>query len=172
MDLETLIMLLPFAFTLHNFEEVLGMEKWTNSIPSYIHEPVTTKQFGIAVLLFSILGFIIAFTKSYFQTDKDYYFVIAGFAGMIFLNVFLPHLLATILLRKYSPGIITGLLINLPLTVLILNKMADSQILSVKQLIVTIIIGGLIGVFLAFTFLKIGKKVDEKCKKRIANKDS
>ncbi len=162
-------MLLPFAFTLHNFEEVLGMEKWTKSIPSYIHKPVTTRQFGIAVLLFSILGFIITYTKIYFQTEKDYYFVITGFAGMIFLNVFLPHLLATILLRKYSPGIITGLFINLPLTVLILNKMTHSQILSVKQLIVTIVIGGLIGVFLAFTFLKIGKRIDERYKKRTAN---
>ncbi|MEZ4906887.1 MAG: HXXEE domain-containing protein [Saprospiraceae bacterium] len=162
MELKTLIMLLPLAFTLHNIEEVLGMEKWTKSIPSYIHKPVTTKQFGIAVLLFSILGFIIIYTKSYFHTEKDYYFVITGFAGMIFLNVFLPHLLATIILRKYSPGIITGLFINLPLSILILYKILISQILSIWQLIITIIIGGLMGILLAYIFLKIGKQIEDK----------
>jgi hypothetical protein len=108
-------MLLPFAFALHNLEEVLGMEKWTKSVPEYIHKPVTTRQLGIAVLLFSILGFVVTLTKSFYQTEQYYYFVIAGFAGMLFLNVFLPHLTATVFLKKYSPGVISGLLINLPL---------------------------------------------------------
>jgi hypothetical protein len=156
MELKTLIILLPFAFTIHNIEEVFGMEKWSNSIPSYIHKPVTIKQFGIAVLIFSILGFVISFTKGVYSTEEYYYLIIAGFAGMILINVFIPYLLATIYLRKYSPGIITGLVMNLPVTVLILVSLNQSHILSIKQIVTSTIIGGIIGAFLAYTFLGIG----------------
>ncbi|QTE21802.1 HXXEE domain-containing protein [Polaribacter cellanae] len=162
LNLNTLIILLPFAFALHNFEEILGMEKWTKSIPIFIHKPVTTRQFGIAVILFTILGFAITFSKELYQTEKYYYLIITGFSGMLFLNVFFPHLLAVIYLRKYAPGIITGLLINLPLTITILLLVKDSEILSQKQMIFSVIAGGLIGIFLAFIFLKIGKFWDFK----------
>ncbi|MFV0529922.1 MAG: HXXEE domain-containing protein [Flavobacteriales bacterium] len=162
MELNTLIILLPFAFTLHNLEEVLGMEKWTKSVPSYIHKPVTTRQFGIAVLIFSILGFVVTLTKDIYQTEKYYYFVIAGFSGMMLLNVFLPHLFATMFLRKYAPGVISGLLINLPLTTWILISLRNFRILTIEQLIISILSGGIIGVFLAFIFLKIGEQIDKK----------
>ncbi|WP_109853423.1 HXXEE domain-containing protein [Aquimarina sp. AU58] len=162
LNLNTLITLLPFAFALHNFEEVLGMEKWTKSIPSFIHKPVTTRQFGIAVTLFTILGFIVTFSKELYLTEKYYYSIITGFAGMLFLNVFFPHLLAMIYLRKYAPGIITGLLINLPLTMAILLLVKDSKILSQGQIALLVIAGGLIGIFFAFIFLKIGKFLDVK----------
>jgi hypothetical protein len=164
MELKTLIYLLPFAFTIHNIEEFCGMEKWTKSIPSYIHKPVTTKQFGIAVLIFSISGFVVCFTKGVYSTEEYYFNIIAGFAGMILLNVFMPHLLATIYLKKYSPGIITGLVINLPLTALILVSLNQSYILSIKQIVICTITGGIIGAFLAYTFLEIGKYFDKRKK--------
>jgi hypothetical protein len=170
MDLSTLIILLPFAFTLHNLEEVLGMEKWSKSVPSYIHKPVTTGQFGIATLLFSILGFAVTLTKVFYQTELYYYFVITGFAGMILINVFIPHLSATIYLKKYAPGVISGLLINLPLTTLILISLKNSRILSIEQIVTATIIGGIIGVFLAFAFLKVGEQIDKNYKKQTTKK--
>lgn len=162
LDLSTLIILLPFAFALHNFEEVLGMEKWTKSIPSFIHEPVTTRQFGVAVTIFTILGFAITFSKALYQTENYYYFIITGFSGMLLLNVFFPHLLAVIFFRKYAPGVITGLLVNLPLTITILLSIKGSEILSQKEMIFSVIAGALIGIVLAFIFLKIGKFFDIK----------
>lgn len=118
--LNLLIPLLPFAFALHNIEEVFGMEKWTKSIPPFIHKTVTILQFGIAVGLFTILGFIITFAPIYSQAEICYWYIVAGFSGMLLLNVFMPHLIATIYLRRYAPGVITGVLINLPLTTIIL----------------------------------------------------
>jgi hypothetical protein len=169
MDLSTLIILLPFAFTLHNLEEVLGMEKWSKSVPSYIHKPVTTRQFGIATLLFSVLGFAVTFTKGFYHTELYYYFVMSGFAGMMLINVFIPHLIATIYLKKYAPGVLSGLLINLPLTILVLIAFKNSQILSIEQIRITIIMGGVIGVILAFVLLKVGEEFDKNYKKHTNN---
>jgi hypothetical protein len=164
-NIDLLTSILPFAFALHNLEEVFGMEKWSKSIPSFIHQPVTTRQFAIAVGLFTILGFAIIFLKNYFQTEKCYLFVLTGFAGMLFLNVFFPHLIATIYLKKYAPGIITGLLINLPLTTIILWAIYDSKKLTIGQISLSAFIGGLVGIVLAFSFLKIGKYLDRRIMK-------
>ena len=169
-NLYLLISILPFAFALHNIEEVFGMEKWTKSIPSFIHQPVTTRQFAIAVGLFTLLGFVIILTKNYYQTEMQYLYMVSGFAGMLFLNVFIPHLIATIYLKKYAPGAITGLLINLPLTTIILCTIIKSQKLTIIQVSISVIIGGIIGIVLAFSFLKIGKIIDNKIKREIINK--
>lgn len=172
LTLNTLITLLPFAFALHNFEEVLGMEKWTKSVPTFIHKPVTTRQFGIAVTLFTILGFIITFSKGLYLSEKYYLTFITGFTGMLFLNVFFPHLLATIYLRKYAPGVITGVFINLPLTIAILFLVNDSRILSLGRIVILVITGGLIGIILAFILLEIGKYGDSKTTTRMKNNES
>ena len=161
MPIYPLITLLPFAFALHNLEEILSMEKYTNSIPSGLHKPVTTRQFGIAVALFTLLGFLVVFLKSYYPSEKIYYFFISGFSGMLLLNVFIPHLIATIYYKKYSPGIITALIINLPLTSWILWLIKNSGILTVHQTVISAISGGIIGLALVFVFLNIGKMIDK-----------
>lgn len=162
-DLDLLIFVLPFAFMLHNLEEIFGMEKWTKSIPRIIHSPVTTRQFAIAVGLFTLLGFVLIFSEN-FLSEKYFLMVVTGFAGMLFLNVFFPHLMATLYFKKYAPGVITGLLINLPLTALILYTIYHSQMLTPKAIILSCFIGGVTGVALAFTFLRVGKYMDDKLK--------
>ena len=141
----------------HNLEETFGMEKWTNNIPLFIHPPVTTEQFAIAVGLFTVLGFITVFVIKKYVTDNQFAFIITGFAGMLFLNIFLPHLISTLLFKQYASGIITGILINLPLTRYILRTTFKMQKLNIKQIITTSIVGVLVGIVLAFTFLKIGE---------------
>ena len=151
-----LITLLPFAFALHNFEETLRMEHWTKSTPSFIHKPVTARQFGIAVSLFTGLGFTVVFAKGLYKTEELYYLFVSGFAGILFLNTFIPHLIATIYMKKYAPGVITALLINLPLSTLVLLKIKESGILTLHQILASVVIAGVIGVILTYIFLKIG----------------
>jgi len=62
--IDLLISILPIAFAIHNLEETFGMQKWTNSIPSFIHKPLTTRQFSIAVVLFTLLGFVLIWIRS------------------------------------------------------------------------------------------------------------
>ncbi|MDQ6788619.1 MAG: HXXEE domain-containing protein [Acidobacteriota bacterium] len=152
-----LYFLLPFVFSFHNFEEVLGMEAWSKKLPLPIHPVVTTKQFAVGAVLITVIGFLITFSKSFFKSKKSYNFLMTAFAGMIFLNVFLPHLLATIVFGGYAPGVVTALLINLPLTLYISLVNIKSGNLTLKQTISFILYGGLVGVPLAFLLLKIGE---------------
>ncbi|MEZ4994195.1 MAG: HXXEE domain-containing protein [Saprospiraceae bacterium] len=159
MDLYFLITLLPIAFAFHNLEETLGMEKWSHTIPAYMHRPVTTIQFGVAVFLFTALGFVVVFARGLYPTERLYYYFIAGFSGMLLLNVLMPHLLATVYFRKYAPGVITGLLINAPLTMFILIRLKALGLLTTQEIVFSGLIGGIIGVELAALFLKIGERL-------------
>jgi hypothetical protein len=37
------------------------------------------------------------------------------------INVLVPHLLATIAMRRYTPGLVTAIVMNLPVTVMLLR---------------------------------------------------
>ncbi len=154
--LELFISILPYAFALHNLEEVVSIEKWTKTIPKSIHQEVTTNQFAIAVGLFTLLGFVVVLAKNMYPTREIYLLFVSGFAGMLFLNAFFPHLIATIYFKKYAPGVITGLLINLPLTAFIFVFVYKLQALNIQQISLAILTGGLVGIILTYLFLKIG----------------
>jgi len=142
MNIATLINLLPIAFVLHNMEESFGMEKWTKNNPFYKFEPVKTKQFLVAISFFSILGFVLVYGGSFYPTKENYSTVVLGFSGMLFLNVFFPHLIATMLTKKYSLCLITALLINLPLSSAIIWSMGSEGSFSIQQMVFIIILGG------------------------------
>ncbi len=155
--LDKLISLLPFAFAFHNIEEALTIAQWSISNPNFYKVPVSTKQFLIAVGIFTIIGFLITFSIKKRLTEKHYYLIISGFSGMIMMNVFFPHLLGFIYTKNYTPGLVTGLILNLPLTIYILNSLIKTKRVLLKQMTLSIIIGCLSGSILAFLFLKIGK---------------
>jgi len=152
-----LIRTLPVAFLLHNLEEVMTLEQWGNIQAGIFPSPPTTAQFAIAVGLFSLLGFIITYARPLNKREKTFYYVMAGFSGMLLLNVFIPHLIGAIYLGSYTPGLITATLLNLPLSLSILKLLHKPNIFNTKQLILSILTGGIIGTILAFTLLEVGK---------------
>lgn len=155
--LDKLLLFLPFAFALHNIEEALTIAKWSISNPDFYKSPISTNQFLIAVGIFTIIGFFIAFSKRFYSKKTYYYLINAGFSGMIMMNVFFPHLLGCIYLKKYTPGLVTGVILNLPLTIYILISLIKTNRIEFKQMILSIIIGCVAGSILAFLFLEIGK---------------
>ena len=51
----------------------------------------------------------------------------AGYVLAMVLNVLMPHVLATVVMRKYMPGTATALLLNLPLGALYLVQALSEQ---------------------------------------------
>ena len=93
-NLNKVIAILPFGFMLHNIEEAIYIEDWIRKSPLSIRYFVTTKQFVIAVTLFTALGFIAVFVKSMYKNEERFLILITGFSGMLLLNVRF--------IRKYS----------------------------------------------------------------------
>ena len=155
-NLNSAINILPFAFLLHNIEEAVSMEDWIEKSPMKISYSITTNQFVVAVALFTFMGFIVVFVKRLYKNEVQFFILIAGFSGMLLLNVFLPHLITALVFRMYVPGLITAVLLNLPLTIYIIWHIHKSSKFSIKKIFFTIIGGGIIGIVLAYLFLLIG----------------
>ena len=111
------------AFTLHNIEEGIWLPDWSKYAKNF-HPPVSRNEFHFALLIVTVCGYLLTFIFSiygeFFPIIKYAYL---GFVLMMCFNSIFPHLLATIVLKKYSPGTITGLMLNLPFgSYIIFNK--------------------------------------------------
>lgn len=154
MDSLKAVKILPFAFAVHNFEEA-----WTICDKGFMHyNPlvVNAMQFIVAVSLFTILGFILVFGKKFYKSAKHYQYAVTGFSGMLFLNVFFPHVFSAIYLQNYTPGLISASTIIFPLSGSILWRIFKSKIFTNMQFAKIIFFSGIAGIVLVAVFLGIG----------------
>lgn len=115
MPLPWFFWLFPLALTIHNIEEAIWLPDWSRSA-SRFHRPVGRFEFAFAVTVITLIA--VAITVAFYATGKQSFPAYLFFAfnfGML-VNVFVPHLAATIALRKYCPGLLTGLVLLLPTT--------------------------------------------------------
>ena len=69
----------------------------------------------------------------------------AGFLGSMIVNAFFPHLIATILMTTYAPGLATALLLNVPVNTVILYKLQKQNLIRVKEIVMSTVV---VGIFL------------------------
>lgn len=155
-NLNVAIKILPIVFGLHNLEEAFSMEKWSILHPNILQSRVHTLQFVIAVLLFSVLGFIVVYCNSFFKSKTQHFNFIIAFTGMLFLNG-LTHLFMAVYLKAYVPGLLTALIFNLPITIFILYGTIQYVKRSFKNCLINIVLGGIVGLGLVYVFLEVGK---------------
>lgn len=109
------------AITIHNLEEALWLPGWSQSAGRW-HHPVGAREFRFAVGVLTALAYIAVCLSVVGGKESVGAYLIAGYALAMLLNVFFPHLLATLIMRQYAPGTATALLLNLPITVLLLYQ--------------------------------------------------
>lgn len=109
------------GFTLHNIEEAVWLPDWSKRASKF-HKPVESSQFIFADIVITMIGYIVTTLDILYCRDiLLIHYMYLGFIGMMGINVFMPHLAGTIVLKKYSPGLLTGLFLNLPLSVIIIS---------------------------------------------------
>lgn len=77
---------------------------------------------------------------------------------MIF-NAMFPHLIATVLMEKYAPGLLTGLLLNIPINSFVIYQMFAENLIVWKELIISTIVVGIILLALIPVLFKIGGRI-------------
>jgi hypothetical protein len=113
--------LFAVAITLHNLEEALWLPQWSKSAGRWAH-PVGTREFRFAVVRLTAPAYGAAYLAVVSGKETVGAYLISGYALSMLLNVFFPHLLATLIMRRYAPGMATALLLNLPVTLLLLYQ--------------------------------------------------
>lgn len=71
-------------------------------------------------------------------------YLLAGIQGTMLANAFFPHLTGTILLRRYTPGVVTAVLVIIPFSLFWFRRIAKRGFADRGPLIIALIVGVLV----------------------------
>lgn len=117
------------AVTLHNIEEAVWLPGWSKTV-GRLQRPVDPFEFRFAVTVLTLLALVLAVGCRIEPIAVFCRYSVSGYALAMLLNVVFPHVAATIALRKYAPGLATALLLNLPVTVWLLHRAFDQDLID------------------------------------------
>src|SRR4030042_495249 len=116
----------PIFFSIHELEEwnILNCyKKYYVNLP-----PSTNFSIHLHILTFCIAGFLLTSVAIFFQTTFLFSLIICFLSGFILLNVF-QHIVWTIQLKAYSPGLISGLIL-LAVTAFVNSKLISNNLIQ------------------------------------------
>ncbi|MFZ1102245.1 MAG: HXXEE domain-containing protein [Hyphomicrobiaceae bacterium] len=113
--------LFVLVVALHNLEEAIWLPAWSPAAGRW-HHPVGNSEFRFAVLVLTLLAAGAAELATLQGKGSLGAYLVTGYALAMLLNVLFPHLLATLVLRRYMPGTATAVLLNMPVTIALLES--------------------------------------------------
>jgi hypothetical protein len=108
--------LFPIAVAVHNGEEAVTLPAWAaqhaEQLP--LHLP-SAAAIRVALLVLALAACAVTYLSA--RRGKQSMWANLLFGGIVamLVNVFVPHVPATIWFHSYTPGVVTAVLINLPL---------------------------------------------------------
>ncbi|WP_246566604.1 HXXEE domain-containing protein [Tissierella simiarum] len=157
LEISSLFLFFPLAITLHNLEEALWLPQWSKYAQKF-HAPVNKDKFHFAVIVITLLAYLATCTFMFLPqilVCKYFYF---GFLGAMIINAIFPHLVSTIILKKYSPGLITGVFLVIPSNVLIITYSIYNKVISFYKIVLSTIVVGTVLLIMIPILFKLGKK--------------
>ncbi len=153
------IWILAISEILHNLEEAIWLPDWSKTAGIW-HPKVGALEFRIADLLITLMfcGVIYYFSKYKSNLSK---FLMGGVLISILFNVLMPHLLATALTLNYMPGVVLGILLNVPVTLYLLIRGLREGFYKVKSLVLAGICFALAAFPLLQLLFAVGRLVDK-----------
>ncbi len=149
----------PPLFLIHNTEEGIAMARWANrALPGLLEQvraavppellpppagellarfqPPTAGAFAWSAALATVLP-AIAYWAGAARGPRSRWTVLAVWLQAVFLvTVLVPHLAASLWLRRYTPGVATALLVNLPLSWVLLRAAVREGVVTPRALAV------------------------------------
>jgi len=156
--LDYLVIFFCFAITLHNIEEAIWLPKWSQQASKF-QKSVTPSEFHFAVIVITTLAYLSAFSYLLIPESDFAKWIFIGFVGSMIFNAIFPHLIATVLMKKYAPGLFTGVLLNIPINSLIIYQMFEDDLILWKELIISTLVIGISLLALIPLLFKIGGKI-------------
>lgn len=115
MEFDLMAWLFVLAVAAHNLEEAIWLPAWSKTAGRW-HPGVGKTEFRFAVFVLTALAAVAAWLATVRGKGSFGAYLVAGYALAMLLNVIFPHLLATVVLRRYMPGTPTAVLFILPVT--------------------------------------------------------
>jgi hypothetical protein len=120
------------AVAAHNLEEAIWLPEWSKSAGK-LHPTVTAIEFRFATAVLTVLAIFAAALASLQEKGSSGAYLITGYGLAMLLNVILPHLLATLSLRRYMPGTATAVFLILPAAACLLQTASRAHYIGVQR---------------------------------------
>jgi hypothetical protein len=113
--------LVPICMTVHNAEEALGAARFLADLRALFPwaRLARTRVFVAALVLLTAATWAVAGLAAHDRGDL-WPAVLLGLQVALAANAFVPHLMLLAVLRRYSPGLLTAALLNLPIGAVLL----------------------------------------------------
>jgi hypothetical protein len=152
-SIPTLLWLFPIVFMLHDFEEIIFIEAWTrkNSVAVLDRVParfrrifqrvtdMTSAQFAVAVML----EFIVFIPITYAAAEKGIYYLFLSCNAILLLHA-LTHVGQSVILGRYTPGVVTVVTIVPVYTLYLFDRMMDEGLIRFADILWSIPAGLLV----------------------------
>jgi hypothetical protein len=114
LSIPLLCWLFALGVIIHNIEEAILLPQWSTRSGHWQY-PITAGAFRFAITILSIAVLLAAWLAISGGAGSFGVYFMAGYVLTMLVNILVPHLGSTIILRQYAPGTATALLFNLPL---------------------------------------------------------
>jgi hypothetical protein len=152
-----LLWLVPCFLMIHNLEEAPLMEKWARQLPVKLRLIESRRQFITAVTFLTVIGFFLTYLGLNIMTDHAGRMLIFSMQITVALNVFFPHLMLALRFRRYNPGLVSALFLNLPFSIYLFQRALNENLLALHEFWFLLAISPLIMITSIFISLKLGK---------------
>jgi hypothetical protein len=149
------IWMLAIAETVHNVEEGIWLPAWSHAAGVW-HPPVGAVEFRWAVTVITLMFYAIIFGFSRRESAFTRY-LLGGALVMILFNVFVPHLTATIVTAQLAPGVVAGVLLNIPVRVYLLWRGMNEGVFQLRTLALGALLFTAIAMPLLFLSFALGR---------------
>jgi hypothetical protein len=125
--------LFPIAVTLHNAEEAIWLPGWDARnvvVEDVVGRPPGAVEIRTALVVFTLAAFAVTYLSARRGAQSVWAYLTFGYIIAMLANVFVPHLPAAIVFRGYVPGVVTAVLINLPLMSVLAIRMVRERWVS------------------------------------------
>jgi hypothetical protein len=142
MSFRNLEWLFPLVATLHNAEEAIWFPAWSKRAGRW-HSPVAPGVFRFAVAVFTLLAFAVTWLSALSGKQTVWTYLLFGYMIAMLANVLVPHIAATVAMRSYMPGVVTGVLVNLPvLSLLVALALREGYVSGWKAAAYSVVVIG------------------------------
>jgi hypothetical protein len=145
----------PIAVTLHNAEEAIWMPRWSAShAAQLLVNPPGASEIIAALVVLTAAAFAVTYQSARRGPESIWAYLTFGYIVAMLANVFVPHVPAAIVFHGYAPGVVTAVLINLPvMSILLICMLREGWVRGWRVAIfgigVPLMLGGVLVAWLA-----------------------
>lgn len=115
------LVLAGILFTIHNFEEAIGFSRFV--YPADFPLTIPPNSMILAIALITIIAWGLILWTNIQQNELNRKDLLLIFVSVFAVNAIFPHIVATIILQRYFPAVITAAILYLPYSIWLLPKL-------------------------------------------------